>query len=228
MVKCGKGEGTHVPAQRAGKFFFRGTGLPTAVRKNQPLVPRSNLGGKVCARTNPWFRGQTLLVLGHGGGGYMCVWYPAQDSPSNGLRPTALPTSVQAAAQGPPVLGPALAPHIDIVKWVTSIRWGIPGRVPSVERRVPAPFLPPFLAQNGTVWRKLRREWIQNGPEHQPPKSFRIAFGQTFCLVFGPFSVPTGPCHGLGGMCGLNRVTTGANRAGSTCPGTSNGVCTTL
>ena len=70
MVKCGKGEGTHVPAQRAGNFFFRGTGLPTAVRKNQPLVPRSNLGEKVCARTNPWFRGQTLLVLGHGGGGY--------------------------------------------------------------------------------------------------------------------------------------------------------------
>ena len=58
-----------VLAQRAGKFFFRGTGLPTAVRKNQPLVPRSNLGGKVCARTNPWFRGQTSLVLGHGGGG---------------------------------------------------------------------------------------------------------------------------------------------------------------
>ena len=50
-------------------FFFRGTGLPTAVRKNQPLVPRSNLGGKVCARTDPWFRGQTLPVLGHGGGG---------------------------------------------------------------------------------------------------------------------------------------------------------------
>ena len=53
------------------KFFFRGTGLPTAVRKNQPLVPRSNLGGKVCARTDPWFRGQTLLVPGHGGGGYI-------------------------------------------------------------------------------------------------------------------------------------------------------------
>ena len=73
VVNCGKGEGTHVPAQRAGKFFFRGTGLPTAVRKNQPLVPRSNLGGKVCARTNPWFRGQTLLVLGHGGGGGTCM-----------------------------------------------------------------------------------------------------------------------------------------------------------
>ena len=58
----------HVPAQRAGKFFFRGTGLPTAVRKSQPLVPRSNLGGKVCARTDPWFHGQTLLVPGHGGG----------------------------------------------------------------------------------------------------------------------------------------------------------------
>ena len=49
-------------------FFFRGTGSPTAVRKKQPLVPRSNLGGKVCARTDPWFRGQTLLVSGHGGG----------------------------------------------------------------------------------------------------------------------------------------------------------------
>ena len=24
---------------------------------------------RLCARTNPWFRGQTLLVLGHGGGG---------------------------------------------------------------------------------------------------------------------------------------------------------------
>ena len=59
----------HVPAQRAGNFFFRGTGLPTAVRKNQPLVPRSNFRGKVCARTDPWFRGQTLPVPGHGGGG---------------------------------------------------------------------------------------------------------------------------------------------------------------
>ena len=60
----------HVPAQRAGNFFFRGTGLPTAVRKNQPLVPRSNFGGKVCARTARWFRGQTLPVLRHGGGRY--------------------------------------------------------------------------------------------------------------------------------------------------------------
>ena len=77
VVNCGKGEGTHVLAQRAGKFFFfRGTGLPTAVRKNQPLVPRSNLGGKVCARTNPWFRGQTWLVLGHGGGGYLHITSP--------------------------------------------------------------------------------------------------------------------------------------------------------
>ena len=48
-----------------------GTGLPTAVRKNQPLVPQSNFGGKVCARTDPWFRSQTLPVPGHGGGGYV-------------------------------------------------------------------------------------------------------------------------------------------------------------
>ena len=58
----------HMPAQRAGKFVFRSSGLPTFMRKNQPLVPRSNFGGKACARTAPWFRGQTLLVLGHGGG----------------------------------------------------------------------------------------------------------------------------------------------------------------
>ena len=50
-------------------FFSAVRGCPR--RKNQPLVPRSNFGGKVCARTNPWFRGQTLLVPGHGGGGGM-------------------------------------------------------------------------------------------------------------------------------------------------------------
>ena len=53
VVNCGKGEDTHVLVQRAGNFFF------SAVRG----------GPRLCARTNPWFRGQTLLVLGHGGGG---------------------------------------------------------------------------------------------------------------------------------------------------------------
>ena len=69
MVNCGKGEAANTPAQCAGNFFFHGTGLPTVMRKNQPLVPRSNFGGKACARTAPWFRSQTLLVLGQGGGG---------------------------------------------------------------------------------------------------------------------------------------------------------------
>ena len=69
VVNCGKGEGAHVAAQRAGKFFFRATGLPTVMSKNQPLVPPSNFGGKACTRTAPWFRGQTLPVPGHGGGG---------------------------------------------------------------------------------------------------------------------------------------------------------------
>ena len=36
--------------------------------KYRPLAPRPNLVGKACARTNPWFRGQTLPVLRHGGG----------------------------------------------------------------------------------------------------------------------------------------------------------------
>ena len=58
----------HALVQRAGIFFFRGTGLPSVMRKNQPLVPRSNFGGKACARTAPWFCGQTLPVPGHGGG----------------------------------------------------------------------------------------------------------------------------------------------------------------
>ena len=69
VVNHGKGEGAHVAAQRAGKKFFRGTRLPTVMRKNQPLVPRSNFGGKACARTARWFRGQTLPVPGHRGGG---------------------------------------------------------------------------------------------------------------------------------------------------------------
>ena len=60
VVNCGKGEGTH---------FFSAVRGCAAVCKNQPLVPRSNFGGKVCARTDPWFCGQTLPVLGHGGGG---------------------------------------------------------------------------------------------------------------------------------------------------------------
>ena len=56
------------PGAMRRKFFFRGTGLPTVMRKTQPLVPRSNFGGKACARTARWFRGQTLPVPGHGGG----------------------------------------------------------------------------------------------------------------------------------------------------------------
>ena len=63
--------------------------LPTVVRKNQPLVPRSNFGGKVCARTAPWFRGQTLLVPGHGGGGEgMYVEVPTAPPPPVGSPAT--------------------------------------------------------------------------------------------------------------------------------------------
>ena len=40
----------HAAAQRAGKFFSRGTGLPTVMRKNQPLVPRLNIASS-------WTRG---------------------------------------------------------------------------------------------------------------------------------------------------------------------------
>ena len=53
----------------SGKFFSSTTGLPRVMRKTQPLVPRSNFGGKAYARTALWFRGGTLLVPGHGGGG---------------------------------------------------------------------------------------------------------------------------------------------------------------
>ena len=40
-------------------------------RRNVPEYFFSAVRGcpRLCARTNPWFRGQTLLVLGHGGGG---------------------------------------------------------------------------------------------------------------------------------------------------------------
>ena len=56
-----------MPRCNAPKKIFCGTGLPTVICKNQPLVPQLNLGGKACARTAPWFRGQTLLVPGHTG-----------------------------------------------------------------------------------------------------------------------------------------------------------------
>ena len=60
-------------------FFFRGTGLLMVVRKNQPLVPRSNFGGKACAGTTPWFSGRTLPVPGHGGGEYPQGCHPGQE-----------------------------------------------------------------------------------------------------------------------------------------------------
>ena len=56
-----------MPRRNAPEIFFRGTGLPTVMRKNQPLVPPSNFWGKACARTAPWFCGQTLPVPGHRG-----------------------------------------------------------------------------------------------------------------------------------------------------------------
>ena len=43
---CGNGEGAHTPAQHAGIFFSCGSGLLTVMRKNQPVVPRSNFGEK--------------------------------------------------------------------------------------------------------------------------------------------------------------------------------------
>ena len=44
-LHCEKGKGTHCPAQRAGDFCSRCTGLLMAVRKNGPLVLRQNIAG---------------------------------------------------------------------------------------------------------------------------------------------------------------------------------------
>ena len=69
--QCGKGEGAHTRRNALENLyiFFRGMGMLTVMRNNQPLVPRSNFGGKACAGTNLWFRGRTLPVPGHKGGG---------------------------------------------------------------------------------------------------------------------------------------------------------------
>ena len=53
-------------AQRAGNFFFRGTGLPTVMRKNQPLVPRSNFGAQ---EPTPGSAVEHCRFLDTGGGG---------------------------------------------------------------------------------------------------------------------------------------------------------------
>ena len=79
MVNCGKGEGAHVPAQYAGKIFFHRMGLPTVMRKNQPLVPWSNFGGKAYARTAFWLPSNIAGSRARGGGVGMsfdafCLW----------------------------------------------------------------------------------------------------------------------------------------------------------
>ena len=73
VVNCGKGEGKHVLAQCARNFFFPRYGVahgcaqePTpgsavnfrgkSVRKNQPLVPRSNIAGS-------WTGGGSTMAL---------------------------------------------------------------------------------------------------------------------------------------------------------------------
>ena len=47
-------------------FFFRGTGLPTVMRKNQPLVPRSNFGAQ---ELTPGSAVEHCRFLDTGGGG---------------------------------------------------------------------------------------------------------------------------------------------------------------
>ena len=49
-----------MPRRNVPENFFRGTGLPTVMRKNRPLVPGSNIAGS-------WARG------GGGGGGGGCA-----------------------------------------------------------------------------------------------------------------------------------------------------------
>ena len=68
VVNCGKGEGAHAPAHRTGKFLLQ-YGAAHSHAQEPTFGPRSNFGGKWCGRTAPWFRGPTLPVLGHGGGG---------------------------------------------------------------------------------------------------------------------------------------------------------------
>ena len=59
-------------------------------RRNAPENFISAVRGcpRLCARTNPWFRGQTLLVLGHGGGGGgIAASCPGVHSPASAGRP---------------------------------------------------------------------------------------------------------------------------------------------
>ena len=59
--------------RRVGNFFFRSTGLPTVMRKNQPLVLRSNFGVQ---ESTPGSAVEHCRVPGHRGGGvllYVCT-----------------------------------------------------------------------------------------------------------------------------------------------------------
>ena len=87
VVNCGKGEGAHAPAHRTGKFLLQYRAAHNHTQE-PTFGPRSNLGGKWCGRTAPWFRGPTLLVLGHGGGGGEGISKHPPSLPLQGARHT--------------------------------------------------------------------------------------------------------------------------------------------
>ena len=58
-----------MPWRNAPGIFFRGTGLPTVMRKNKPLVPRSNFGGECAQEPPPCSAVKHCRFLGTGGGG---------------------------------------------------------------------------------------------------------------------------------------------------------------
>ena len=60
-----------MPWRNVPENFFRGTVLPTVMRKNQPLVPRSNFGGKCAQEPPPGSAVKHCRFLGTGGGGYL-------------------------------------------------------------------------------------------------------------------------------------------------------------
>ena len=69
MARCLGRQRAWMPRRNAPEKNFPRYGA--AHGRAQEPTPGSavKFWGKVCARTAPWFRGQTLLVPGHGGGG---------------------------------------------------------------------------------------------------------------------------------------------------------------
>ena len=140
-------------AQYTGKFCFRGTGLPTVMRKNQPLVPRSNFGGKVCTKgtQNHYRHGVQFgfgchFALGLGGRRALLA---RNYCPTVDVAAALLLVSERSSTSTAPPPPPPLHPHLPTGQlWPHAPHGHMRPRVPAWPASTPPPPPPPNRRPN--------------------------------------------------------------------------------